>query len=62
MSKPEKFRPSHDLQVDGLNTLASVRRKHSDKTWDRTLVKLTSYPITVSEARALRDWLNEVIP
>ena len=65
MRTPEKFRLRGNLEVDGLYTLAAVVRERTVKKWDRTLVKLNSYPITVPEARATadrveREWVQYV--
>ena len=58
----ERFHLAPKLKDAQQNTLAAVIRMRRDETTDRTLVEVCGIALTLREARALRDWLNRVLP
>ena len=62
MNVPEKFREAPPIRDGEFNKIASVQREEDDPNYDRTVCRIRSAMLNVHEARALRDWLNEVIP
>ena len=62
MSAPEKFREAEPLKDVQQNVLAKVIRAPSDLRFDRTLCNVCGIALNMKEARALRDWLTEVLP
>lgn len=53
LSKEEKFRDAHVIEVDGVECSVSD---------SKVFVYLGARCLAVSEARTLRDWLSEVLP
>ena len=62
MSKPEKFREAEPLRDLNDNALCSVMHLAGAKKFDQLRCVVFGCQLAVPEARALRDWLNEVIP
>ena len=62
MSKPEKFREAEPLRDLNGNPLCIVLHLLGAKQFDQLRCVVFGCTLDVQEARALRDWLNEVIP
>ena len=62
MSAPEKFREAEPLKDERSGMTAHVIRVRSLKNVDRVLCEIGDLRLCVPEARALRDWLTEVLP
>ena len=62
MSALEKFREAEPLRDLNDNPLCSVLQAAGHKKFDRLHCLVFGCMLDVKEARALRDWLNEVLP
>ena len=62
MTAPEKFREAEPLEDDQHNILATVMRAAQFPCSDRTLCRISYALLDATAARALRDWLTEVLP
>ena len=62
MSAPKKFREAVPLKDERSGITAQVIRVRSMQNVDRVLCEIGDFRLYVPEARALRDWLNEVLP
>ena len=62
MTAPEKFRLAKSLKDAQQNVIAKVIRVSKDDGFDRLLCEVCGVAIDMREARALRDWLTEVLP
>ena len=62
MTAPEKFREAAPLRDLNDNPLCSVLQAASAPKFDRLHCLVFGCMLDVKEARALRDWLNEVLP
>ena len=62
MSAPEKFREGEPLRGIGQNVLARVIREPSYSPYACAFCCIFGCVLDVKDARALRDWLTEVLP
>ena len=61
MSAPKKFR-EHESLVDDYGHVKAALLRMPGATDDGAYIHVACEIIDVKEARALRDWLNEVLP
>ena len=62
MTELEKFREAEPLRSIGHNVLARVIREPSYSPYACAFCSIFGCVLDVKDARALRDWLTEVLP